>query len=141
MIYFNISVYSNATINDYKNQLSDDLKTKYEEITKERMKIYFTGYFLGFLLSLGVVLYNYYISKKKFTTIGLICTVISISFITNYFYYNLHSKKQWMLDYIKTPEDTKLWLNMYKEMKTQYLVGLLCGIIAVIMLGLAFRKK
>ena len=40
MIYSNIAVYENKTIQNYKNQLPDNLKNVYDRISKERLKIY-----------------------------------------------------------------------------------------------------
>ena len=45
-----------------------------------------------------------------------------------------------MLDYIKTPEQTKAWLQMYRGMQVYYHSGLVLGIIAVGVFAFAFRK-
>jgi hypothetical protein len=44
-----------------------------------------------------------------------------------------------MLDNINSPEQTRAWLQMYREMQYQYHFGMVIGIIAVVMLALAFR--
>ena len=44
-----------------------------------------------------------------------------------------------MLNHIKTPEETKAWLNLYKELQKNYHVGLLIGLAAVGVLAIAFR--
>jgi hypothetical protein len=130
---------SNHVIINYKNQLPPALQRKYEEITNERKKIYYEGYILGLILAISIILMNVYILKKKISSITMICMVVSISFITNYFYYMLHPKKDWMLNYIKSPEQTKSWLIMYRNMQYYYHIGFVLGIIAVGILGYAFR--
>ena len=89
MVYFNTEVYNNNTIQNYKNQLPQELKDIYEKITQERIKIYYQGYALGLFLSLGIIIYNYKIKKEKLSLFSMICIVLATSFVTNYFYYTL----------------------------------------------------
>jgi prolipoprotein diacylglyceryltransferase len=130
------------TIQKYEAQLPKDLQEIYRKIQKERLYIYYYGYSLGFILSLIIIIYNYQnnSSKSKLSTSHMVCIVISTSFLTNYFYYMLSPKTTWMLDHIKTPEQTKAWLEMYKSMQKYYHTGLVLGIIAVAFLAVAFRK-
>jgi len=60
-------------------------------------------------------------------------------FVTNYFYYVLHPKTEWMLAHINTKEQNIAWLTMYKEMQYNYHLGLALGIIGVGVLAFAFR--
>jgi|UniRef100_A0A6C0CUA5 prolipoprotein diacylglyceryltransferase len=130
------------TIQKYEAQLPKDLQEIYRKIQRERLHIYYYGYSLGFILSLIIIIYNYQnnSSKSKLSTSHMVCIVISTSFLTNYFYYMLSPKTTWMLDHIKTPEQTKAWLEMYKSMQRYYHTGLVLGIIAVAFLAVAFRK-
>ena len=139
MIYSNIAVYENKTIQNYKNQLPDNLKNVYDRISKERLKIYYQGYILGFVLSLFIILYNYKVKQDKLSLFSIICIVLATSFITNYFYYTLHPKTEWMLDNINDPVQIKIWLDMYKHMKGYYHFGLLLGLISIVLLAIAFR--
>ena len=139
MIYFNIQSYSNDTVQQYKNQLPDDLKILYEKITQERLFISIQGYLLGFVLSLFIIIYNYNFNKVKLSPFSMICIVLATSFVTNYFYYILSPKTDWMLNNITDPDQVKAWLIMYNDMKIYYHTGLLFGLIAVIALAMAFR--
>lgn len=139
MIYMNNATRKSQTIQKYEAQLPEDLRNIYQKIQRERLNIYYYGYALGFILSLIIIIYNYQ-NKSKISTAHMICIVISTSFITNYFYYMLSPKTSWMLDHIKTPEQTKAWLEMYKAMQKYYHTGLVLGIIAVVFLAVAFRK-
>ena len=141
MIYMNIMAYKNKTVQNYKNQLPPDYQAKYEDIVKERTSIYYQGYGIGFILSLFIILYNYYIKKDKLSLSNILCIVLATSFITNYFYYVLYPKSSWMLDtdINKDPNQVKAWLDMYKHMQMYYHTGLLLGIIAILILAFAFK--
>lgn len=142
MIYMNRATAKSQTIQKYEQQLPEDLKEIYYKIQKERQSIYYYGYALGFILSLIIIIYNYQKSKpnQKLSTSHMVCIVVATSFITNYFYYMLSPKTTWMLDHVKTPEQTQAWLNMYKAMQKYYHTGLVLGIVAVAFLAVAFRK-
>ena len=139
MIYMNYSIATSQIILKYKAQLPENLQKIYEQITNERTTIYYQGYLLGFIISLIIIIANVYSDHKMLSTTSLVCLVLAISFITNYFYYTLSPKKNWMLNYIKTPEQTKAWLRMYKEMQYNYHFGMVVGIISVGVLAFAFR--
>ena len=125
----------------YKSQLPANLQKIYEEITNERTTIYYQGYALGFILSLFIIIANVYSGHKMLSTMSMVCLVLATSFITNYFYYILSPKKNWMLNYIETPDQTKLWLQMYRGMQVYYHTGLVLGIIAVSIFAHAFRVR
>jgi preprotein translocase subunit Sss1 len=129
----------NKTIDKYKDQLSPENKKLYDKISKERLNISLQGYFLGFIISVFIILYNYYYKKSKLSTTSIVFIVLATSFLTNYFYYTLHPKSDWMLDNIKNTDDAKVWLKMYKDMKKYYHTGLVLGIIAIGILGFAFK--
>jgi len=139
MIYFyNISDKS-TIVKHYKSSLPSDLQKRYEKITKERLNISYQGYILGFILSLGIIFYNLKMKREKMTTTSLVCTVIATSFLTNYFYYMLHPKSDWMLNHMHNQQEVKAWLLMYRSMQFNYHMGLVLGIIAVGIFAFAFR--
>ena len=139
MIYMNYSVANSGIIMKYKSQLPENLQKIYQQITNERTTIYYQGYILGFVLSLLIIIGNVYLGHKILSTMSMICLVLATSFITNYFYYILSPKKNWMLNYIKTPEETQAWLKMYRGMQVYYHTGLVLGIIAIGIFAYAFR--
>ncbi len=141
MIYMNYSIAKSNVIKNYKDQLPENLQKKYEEITAERTRIYYEGYVLGFILSLFIIFGNVYLDHKMLSTTSMVCLVLATSFITNYFYYILSPKKNWMLDSINTPEQTKAWLEMYRKMQVYYHTGLVLGIIAMGLFAYGFRNK
>lgn len=144
MIYFQNATSKSEIVKEYKKQLPSNLQNLYEKIASERMRINYYGYALGLILSLIIMFYNYSSSKyssnrNKLTTTSLVCLVIIVSFLTNYFYYILSPKTTYMLEHINSPEQTKAWLIMYKEMQYNYHFGMVIGITAVAILAFAFR--
>ena len=139
MIYFYNMADKSAVVKHYKSSLSSDLQKRYEKITKERTNISYQGYALGLILSLGIIFYNLKFKHLKMNTASLVCTVIATSFVTNYFYYMLSPKTDWMLNHMINQEEVKSWLLMYREMQYNYHMGLVLGIIAVGILAFAFR--
>ena len=130
MIYF----YNATDKNQYKATLSPDLQKKYEEITHERRRISYQGYGLGLLLSFVVIYFS-----RKMNTIALVCTVLATCFLTNYFYYMLSPKSDWMLNHTTNQNDVHAWLLMYRAMSYNYHLGIVFGILAVGMFAFAFR--
>jgi len=139
MIYFYSSTNNNAIVKHYKNSLSADLQNQYDKITKERTKISYQGYMLGILMSLIIIFYNINLKKERLSNISFICIITSTTLITNYFYYILSPKSDWMLNHIRTQDEIKSWLSIYREMQYNYHIGLVFGILAVGILAFAFR--
>ena len=133
MIYFYNATDKSDIVNQYKATLPIDLQQRYEEITNERRKISYQGYGLGLLLSFVII----YLSRKM-NTISLVCTVMATSFLTNYFYYMLSPKSDWMLNHLNE-DQAKTWLLMYRSMSYNYHLGIVLGIIAVGIFAFAFR--
>ena len=134
MIYFYNATEKSEIVKQYKATLSPDLQKRYERITSERKWISYQGYGLGLLLSL-VILYN----RRKMNTISLVCTVMATCFLTNYFYYMLSPKSDWMLNHVTDKDQVHAWLLMYRAMSYNYHLGIVFGIIAVGMFAFAFR--
>ena len=133
MIYFYNATDKSDIINKYKATLSPDLQQRYEKITSERKWISYQGYALGLLLSLVILYFS-----RKMNTISLVCTVMATCFLTNYFYYMLSPKSDWMLNHLNE-DQAKAWLLMYRAMSYNYHVGIVLGIIAVGIFAFAFR--
>ena len=139
MIYFYNMTGKSEIVKHYKSSLSSDLQKRYENISKERLIIGYQGYALGIIISLGIIFYNLKIKGVKMGNTALVCTVIATAFVTNYFYYILHPKSDWMLNHLQNKEEIRAWLQMYREMQYNYHMGLTLGIIAVGILAFAFR--
>ena len=139
MIYFYNMTNKSEIVKHYKEKLPSDLQKRYEIISEERKKISIHGYILGLVFSLFIIFYNVKLKGQRLNTISLVCTVMATCFLTNYFYYMLSPKSDWMLNHINNPEQVKAWLIMYREMSYNYHAGLALGIIGVGILAFAFR--
>ena len=139
MIYFYSMTDKSEIVKHYKEKLTYPLQERYEKIAKERMMISYHGYILGFIRSLFIIFYNVKMRGYKLNTISLVCTVMATCFLTNYFYYMLSPKSDWMLNHTTNQEEVKAWLQMYREMSYNYHMGIALGIIAVGILAFAFR--
>ena len=139
MIYFDISTLNSDVVKKYKDSLPSDLQVVYDKIAKERLSISMTGYALGLVLSIIIIFYNTRVKRNLFGAKSLVCIVVTTSFLTNYFYYTLSPKSDWMLNHLNTPEQNKAWLEMYRKMIYNYHLGFVFGIIAVGLLAFAFR--
>ena len=139
MIYFYNMTNKSEIVKHYKEKLPSDLQKRYENISEERKKISIHGYILGLVFSLFIIFYNVKLKGQRLNTFALVCTVMATCFLTNYFYYMLSPKSDWMLNHINNPEQVKAWLQMYREMSYNYHAGLALGIIGVGILAFAFR--
>lgn len=139
MIYFYSMTGKSEIVKKYMENLPADLQKRYELIIKERKMISYKGYVLGVVLSLGIIIYNMQF-RSQMSTSATICLVIATSFLTNYFYYILSPKSDWVLNHTKTQEQVKAWLQVYREMSLNYHTGLALGIVAVGVLAFAFRE-
>jgi hypothetical protein len=139
MIYFYNMTDKSEVVKHYKQKLSSDQQKRYEKIVEERTRISYTGYVLGLVISLFIIFYNMNLKGAKLSNTSLVCTVIATSFVTNYFYYMLSPKTDWMLNHMNSQEEVRTWLQMYREMQYNYHMGIVLGIIAVGVLAYAFR--
>lgn len=139
MIYFHTRTSQSEIVLHYKKNMPTYLQSLYEKISKERLHISLKGYSLGLLLSLLLILYNFQMKREKMSNSALVCLTVSVTFITNYFYYILSPKTDWMLNKMNNQEQVKAWLQMYREMQKSYHWGLVFGIIGAGLLAYAFR--
>jgi len=139
MIYFYNMTDKSTIVKQYKEKLPRDLQERYMKITEERKKISYRGYILGLIFSLFIIYYNIKIKNNEMNSSTLVCTVMATCFLTNYFYYMLAPKSDWILNHTNNQEQVKAWLIMYREMSYNYHMGIVLGIIAVGIFAFAFR--
>ena len=139
MIYFYNATNKSEIAKNYKAKLTKENQNIYDKIVADRLKISYQGYALGFLISLIIILYNLSFKSRKLNTLPITCIVITTSAITNYFYYILSPKSDWMLNHMTNQEEVRIWLQMYRQMQVYYHSGLVLGIIAVGIMAFAFR--
>lgn len=57
-----------------------------------------------------------------------VCAGAGVATAVSYFAYRLWPKELWMLDYLATPQQTRLWLRMYRAMCLNFHAGFLLGL-------------
>ena len=145
MIYMMYATSVNGIVKNYQNTLTPEQVDKMEvipaikKIVTERSRNYYFGFFLGLILAILFIVYNNQVRQVPFSAMPLVCIVVAISFLTSYFYYVLSPKTTYMLDHLKTPEETKAWVKMYRGMQLYYHGGLALGLVSVGFMAFAFR--
>ncbi len=110
--------------------LSDELDKKYDAIVKERRNHYIIGLVLGIVLSYFVL--QLVKINNRFHKMSLF---LAVTLLTTVMFYSLMPKSDYMLNHLKTEEENKAWLEVYKTMKQRYFVGLLVGALAAVPLA------
>jgi hypothetical protein len=110
--------------------LNLELQNKYTKIIEERRKIYYQGFILGILLSFLMVLISSTF-KKNLSNQQVVCTVLTVTLVTNYLYYILAPKSDWIILYLDSMKEREGWLDIYRSMQVKYHTGLVLGLIAV----------
>lgn len=132
------ATFSTMTISEEQNdflrkQYGPELTKKYNKIVEERRNLYFQGLILGIVLALFLL--TLFRPKNIFHRIMFSFAIItSVSVV----YYTLIPKSDYMLHHLKTPEQTKSWLKVYKKMKQNYLIGFIIGSLVAVPVSYAF---
>ena len=126
-------------VNDYMQTLTPEQQQIYAKIVKERRGIYLRGFGWGLLLS--AVLLGIHHQYATMSRPALLCTVAATTLTTNYFYYMLSPKSDWMVLHLNKTQDASNWLQVYRGMQVNYHVGLVLGIAGTILLSNAFYSK
>lgn len=124
---------------DFLNVLNDKQKVTYKNIINERKNIHFMGYGLGLLLSVVAIYIARNVLKSRLNNLSLICLVGSITFVTNYLFYILYPKSDYMLLHLTDKKQIEEWLKIYKQMQFKFHFGFVLGIIAVMIFCYGFR--
>jgi len=114
----------------YKLKLSfpsSNLDKIYTGIVIERRNIFIQGLILGLVISYFTS--NLFEQKNNFHKITFF---LAVTLMVSVVYYFLIPKSDYMLNYLKTEEEIKAWLEIYKYMKLQYFLGFLFGFLSAI---------
>jgi hypothetical protein len=121
-----------ATTDEHKYKIklafpTSELDRIYTGIVTERRNIFIQGLILGLFISYFTS--NLFEQKNNFHKITFFLTV---TFTVSVVYYFLVPKSDYMLNYLKTEEEVKSWLEIYKYMKLKYFLGFLFGFLSAI---------
>ena len=121
---------------NYPVDLTTDQEKIYQDIVKERLKIYLIASVVGAVLGLIYVFWM----RTKIQTVPLICTAVLIFFLTQIVVYMIYPKSDYMLNHVTSNEQAKAWLDMYNQMMKKFWIGFFIGLIGYALLCLAFSK-
>lgn len=132
---FSTMTVSQNQYNHFVSLLTPELAKKYQDITHMRRNLYVQGIIIGLVLT-------YFILNKFPITNSFHRTMLSIGItgVTSVIYYCGMPKKDYMLNHLKTPEEIKAWLKIYKKMKRRYLLGFVLGLLSAIPISNSFCK-
>lgn len=118
-----------------RSRLSPELAQTYAGIVRERRNHYFQGLLLGVVLAVLVQRYEWFPTQTGFhrTT-----QFLAITMLTTVLYYSIRPKSAYMLDSLKTPEQTRAWLEVYRTMRSRYGWGMALGLLAAVPLARAY---
>jgi uncharacterized protein YacL len=116
--------------NVLRQTFSEDLDTIYGNIVIERRNHYIVGILLGVAISYLVLTLTKI--NNRFHRMSLF---VMITLMTGVVFYFLMPKSDYMLNHLKTEEQNKAWLEVYKTMKQRYFLGFLFGALAAIPLS------
>jgi|TARA_B100000963_G_scaffold319031_1_gene300566 hypothetical protein len=129
-----IPITSTPQFHKLVNLLDNEQKNRYDNIKNERKNLAMQGYLLGMILSCIIIYYCSISKNKSINKTSYFCIAISVTYITHYFYYLLMPKSDWMVIHLKTVEQRKEWINIYKIMDWLNNMGFLVGLITVLLL-------
>lgn len=122
LISYVFTYYCHNQISEYKNDLSEELLSKYENIRKERMNHLGIGFLIAILIS--AVFYFKTPLMSKFQKINI---VVLLLLLLPMVVYKLLPKSDYMLKHSQKDQDYKDWFNVYLCMKNKSVYGFLCG--------------
>tara|TARA_A100000164_G_C21832935_1_gene736235 strand:- start:629 stop:1087 length:459 start_codon:yes stop_codon:yes gene_type:complete len=114
----------------FDNLLDDNQRQVYKSIVQERATIYVQSLILGLVLAVLVVF-----NLKKMGQTPKVCLFILIALGTNYLMYSLYPKSTYMLEHLRSTEQNKAWLAIYKEMKLRCKIGLILGALGYLVIS------
>ena len=142
-IYTMFSCSNDNNKQQFKNTLTSEQQILYEKIISQRKKIYYGGFILGIVLAFIALCFGnkfLFSSNSKSSALPKICMIASITFVTNYLFYILYPKTDYMLLHLNDKTQIQGWLAIYKKMQFKFHLGFILGICAVIVYAYGFCK-
>jgi len=101
----------------FEESLDDEQRVIYKEITNERLRIYILATIVAIVVGL--------VTMRQFTT----CFSVAAALSTQTLVYLLWPKSKYMMEHVKTPEQSSLWIQKYKHMALLGNLGIVIGLI------------
>lgn len=129
-VYVALDIQKSVTKSRFIAVLNESQRLRYNNIVAERRNIYFRSYLIGVGLSIIFLALTKNTKRDGLTSTGIVCTVGAITLLTNYFFYILSPKTDYMVLHLDTTAQKEAWLAIYRHMQVKYHTGLVLGIIA-----------
>jgi hypothetical protein len=107
----------------FESSLDNSQKKIYDEIKKERLQIFLWATSIAAVI--GILL----ASKNA-------CLSVATALTTQTFVYLLWPKSRYMLEHVKTPEQSALWIQKYKHMSLLGNLGTIVGLMVYMLQGI-----
>lgn len=130
--FFTMSV-SEEQNNYLRKNINSNLVDIYNNIIIERRNIYFQGLLLGLILSFFLLK-----TVKTSNLFHKITFALAIVIPVSVVYYFLMPKSDYMLNHLKSIDENKAWLQVYKTMRYRYFLGFLIGSLSAIPISYSF---
>jgi len=117
-----------AIFSNFYNLLDNEQKSIYDEIVKERLKIYFIGMLLGIILG-AYYYYNYPNDNYR------LCKFLAIIYLVKLGFYYVYPKRPLMLYSLKNQKQVEAWANIYTEMKSKWIKSTMIGFVGYLLIG------
>lgn len=119
---------------DFIQTLDETQRTKYKEIIEKRFMIYTVGTILG--LVFAFIFYWMTLSSGRTMNSMRVCIFIVLLIGVPYVYYMIAPKGDYMLTYLKTPEQIQGWLDVYRYMQLNCHLGFAIGVVGYMLLAM-----
>jgi hypothetical protein len=113
--------------NELTKKLSPEVNDIYINIVNERRNLYIQGIIIGIIVSYSLL--QYFPITNQFHKLSF---AVGITGVVSVLYYFLMPKSDYMLNHLKTPEEIKAWLEVYKTMRYRYFIGFVFGLLSAI---------
>lgn len=123
-----------AVFKEYRSTLNGEQLEALDRIAGYRLSLYIQGTFLGMVLVGLIALFG----GKTLSPLTSGCTFVVVVLLTQYFYYILMPKQDWMIRHLRTNEQNEHWLRVYRHMSFRWHMGMLVGLVGFFLLGRGF---
>lgn len=100
----------------FEESLDEGQRVVYKEIKEERLRIYIYATVLAIVVGFATA-----VSKSN-------CFSVASAMTTQTLVYLLWPKSKYMMEHVKTPEQSALWIQKYKHMALLGNIGLVAGL-------------
>ena len=116
---------------EYRSTLNAEQIAALDRIANQRLSLYVQGTILGIVVVTMVALFG----GKKMSPLTSGCTFVAVVLLTQYFYYILMPKPDWMIRHLRTQEQNTHRLRVYRHMSFRWHMGMLVGLLGFFILG------